>query len=66
MDRWEYKTLKFRVRGFMGGILDVQQFESELNTVGGEGWELVSCFGTNSGQGASRDVMAVLKRKVGF
>ena len=66
MDRWEYKTLQFGVRGAMGGILEVEQFESELNRMGGEGWELVSCFDTNYVQGGSRFVVAVFKKKIGF
>lgn len=66
MDRWEYKTLKFNVKGVMGGILEIEQFEAELNRAGGEGWELVSCFDTNYGQGGSRYVMAVFKRRIGF
>ena len=66
VDRWEYKTLQFGVKGMMGGILDLGQFEGELNRMGNDGWELVTCFDTNYGQGASRYVMAVFKRKVGF
>ncbi|MDF2608336.1 MAG: hypothetical protein K0S34_2536, partial [Bacillales bacterium] len=29
-----------------------------------EGWELISCFDTSFGQGTSREVIAVMKRKV--
>ncbi|MBD3922181.1 DUF4177 domain-containing protein [Paenibacillus sp. PR3] len=63
MEQWEYKTLKFRIGGFLGGKLDSDEFESELNVYGSDGWELVSCFDTSMGQGTSRDVIAVLKRR---
>lgn len=64
MERWEYKTIKFETKGFWGGILDLQAFNDELNDLGRNGGELVSCFDTNQSQGASREVIAVLKRIV--
>ncbi|MCL6613719.1 MAG: DUF4177 domain-containing protein [Firmicutes bacterium] len=66
MERWEYKTLQFGVKGLMGGILDLERFDGELNRMGNDGWELVTCFDTNCGQGASRFVLAVFKRKIRF
>jgi len=63
MTYWEYKTLEFDTKGFVGGILDVSYFNEMLNRYGSEGWELVSCFGTNQSYGSSRYVFAVLKRE---
>ena len=76
MDRWQYQTVRFDLKGFMGGILDLDAFQtelnslvsdgwfqSELNSLGADGWELVSCFDTNMSQGQSRYVIAVFKRK---
>lgn len=48
----------------MGGIIDLDAFQGELNQLGSEGWELVTCFDTNMSQGQSRYVIAVFKRKV--
>lgn len=62
MEQWEYKTLKIKTGGFLGGKVDEQEFEEELNRLGLDGWELVSCFDTNV-QGQSRDVIAVCKRR---
>lgn len=62
MIQWEYKSIKFEPRGFFGGIFDVKEFEQAANQYGREGWELVSCFDTNYGQGGSRDIVAVFKR----
>lgn len=63
MIQWEYRTLEFETTGFAGGLLDVRDFNSTLNEYGSDGWELVSCFDTNQSHGASRRVIAVLKRQ---
>lgn len=63
MDRWEYRTIKFGLRGFIGGILKTEDFDYELNKLGEQGWELVSCFTANAGNGYSRDAIAVFKRR---
>jgi hypothetical protein len=63
MEVWEYKTMKVETKGFTGGILDIEDFNSEINALGEKGWELVSCFTTNRGEGASREAVAVFKRK---
>lgn len=65
MEQWEYKTIKYKTGGFLGGKVDPEQFEHELNQYGFEGWELVSCFDTNLSQGQSRDVIIVFKRRRG-
>lgn len=59
---WEYKTIKTETSGMLGGILDIEEFDLKLNAFGREGWELVSVFDTNQSQGATRFVIAVLKR----
>lgn len=64
MDSWEYKTIQFEAKGIMGGILDLDSFQNELNHLGSAGWELVTCFDTNMNQGQSRYVIAVFKRKL--
>jgi len=62
--RWSYKVLKFESGGFMGGLLDEKDLNEQLDRMGSEGWELVSCFDTNSSHGRTRFVVAVLKRPV--
>lgn len=63
MEQWEYATVQFHTGGFLGGKLDLDEFATELNMYGSEGWELVSCFDTSKEQGKSRDVIAVFKRR---
>ena len=61
--KWEYQTIKINAKGFLGGKFDEQQFDSMMNDMGAQGWELVSVFDTNQGYGATRDVVAVFKRQ---
>ena len=63
MDRWEYRTIKFKLKGFSGGILETEDFNNELNRLGDQGWELVSSFTSNAANGYSRDAVAILKRR---
>lgn len=60
---WEYRTLKFETTGFLGGILDTEEFTSKLNEMGRNDWELVSAFDTNQAQGKSREIVAVFKKR---
>ena len=62
MQKWEYKTIKVGTKGMLGGILDVSAFDSLLNQLGSDGWELVAAFDTNQSYGASREAVAVFKR----
>ena len=63
--QWEYKTVMFPATGwFVGGKIDAQTLTDRLNQLGSQRWELVSIFDTNMAQGATRDVIAVLKRAV--
>ena len=46
LEKWEYTSIKTEAKGFLGGILDISYFDNELNILGEQGWELVSCFST--------------------
>jgi Domain of unknown function (DUF4177) len=63
MQQWEYRTVKVEAKGwFTGGVLDQSKFETALNELGRDGWELVSTFDTNMLHGQTREIVAVLKR----
>ena len=62
--KWEYKTIKVDTTGFTGGKFDQNSFEQILNGLGQQGWELTSAFDTNQEMGASRHVIAILKRPI--
>lgn len=68
MDRWEYVTIAFQ----SDDDWNCKTFNQQLNAYGTQGWELVSCFCTESPvnrsvmsltSGGTAAVFAVLKRK---
>ncbi|WP_312887184.1 DUF4177 domain-containing protein [Clostridium lacusfryxellense] len=63
LEKWEYTSIKVESKGFMGGILDISNFDNELNNFGEQGWELVSCFSTTQDGGKCREIVAVFKRR---
>lgn len=64
MERWEYRTLKFKIGSFWGGVkVDENEFESKLNEAGEQGWELVSCVDTSEHQGQSKELIVIMKRR---
>lgn len=63
---WEYKAVKFSTEfGFFSGTgFDETSLESDLCTLGRDGWELVSIFDIEKVKGGSKYVVAVLKRNL--
>jgi hypothetical protein len=63
--KWEYKTLLWDARkGVLGGNIDRQGLEDQLNLLGGEGWDLVSASSPNMEGGSTRNLVVILKRPV--
>ena len=60
--KWEYKTIKTDTKGAFGGYFEHHKFERLMNELGQQGWELVSALHTTRELGASRHVIAILKR----
>lgn len=58
--RWEYKTLAYNKRSFLGGNINIDELNERLNKLGGEGWELVSVSANQTwgGQG----IVLILKK----
>ena len=46
-DKFEYKVVIYDTKGFWGGNVNESQLENQLNSLGNEGWEMVSCTSTN-------------------
>jgi hypothetical protein len=62
MSGWEYEVLKLEPGGLLGDKMDVEEMREILNSKGRQGWELVGGFDTNYGEGATREVILLLKR----
>jgi hypothetical protein len=62
--QWEYRTDKFPASGgFLGGKVDMAAFNTRLNELGEQRWELMTAFATHQGYGWSRDIVAIFKRE---
>ena len=64
MERFEYYTYIYDTEGFCGGKVRVEDFQTELNRLGNDGWELVSAVSTNQGNGYTRSIVCILKRRI--
>lgn len=63
MEKFEYKVVVYDTKGFWGGKVEVQQIENQLNQLGNDGWEMVSCTSTNQSYGSSKSIVCIFKRK---
>ena len=63
MENFEYKVVIYDTKGFFGGNVEQDQLENQLNLLGYEGWELVSCTSTNQSYGSSKSIVCIFKRK---
>lgn len=62
MQRFEYKILKIKAsKGWSGGNIDEEKMAQELNSLGRQGWELVSTIRNTDGFGYSKLILT-LKR----
>lgn len=64
MDRFEYRTVLTDTGGLMGGKVDAPALEHTLNNMGQDGWELVSAVATAMGEGATRHIVSIFKRRI--
>ncbi|MDD3867773.1 MAG: DUF4177 domain-containing protein [Eubacteriales bacterium] len=63
MEKYEYKTLFTDAKGFLGGQVNQNDFQTELNELGSQGWELVSTVASAQSYGSTRWIISVFKRK---
>lgn len=59
---WEYKTVKLKLRGVLGGKFGEDEINEMLNQNGAEGWELVSTLTTALYQGRTQNAALIFKR----
>ena len=61
-DKWEYRSVRIRVGGWMTPKLELTELDAALNALGAEGWELVSALDIAESHGKSNAVVALFKR----
>ena len=64
MDQFEYKTLFTDAKGVLGGKVDEFTFQSELNELGRQGWELVNTVAAAQSYGSTRWIISIFKRQL--
>ena len=64
MEQFEYKTLFTDAKGMLGGKVDQNAFQRELNELGQQGWELVNTVPAAQSYGSTRWIISIFKRKV--
>ena len=62
MNKYEYKVVVYDTKGVFGGKVDSKQLEAQLNMLGYEGWEMVSCTSSNQSYGSSKSIVFIFKR----
>ncbi|HKM03144.1 MAG TPA: DUF4177 domain-containing protein [Lachnospiraceae bacterium] len=64
MEQYEYRTLFTDAKGVLGGKIDQNTFQNELNGLGYEGWELISSVASSQSYGSTRWIISIFKRKI--
>ncbi|ACL20126.1 uncharacterized protein DUF4177 [Desulfitobacterium sp. LBE] len=64
MESFEYKTLFTDAKGILGGKVDQNAFQNELNQLGLQGWELVSTVAAAQSYGSTRWIISTFKRRI--
>ena len=65
MEKFKYKTLFTDAKGVFGGKVDECTFQSDLNKLGAQGWELVNTAAAAQSYGSTRWIISIFKRKIG-
>ena len=63
--KWEHKVVKVPVAGTFKPDLKEEAVNKTLAPLGAVGWELVSAFGVHAGNGATIELVLMLKRPAG-
>jgi hypothetical protein len=63
LQKWEYKSVGLDVhRSWFGSGFSAEKFQVYLNTLGEEGWDLVSIIDLNAGREGSVAIIVTSKR----
>jgi len=60
--RFKYKCVVFESKGVLGGQLNAQDFQKELNKYGLQGWEVISITDSEHANGRTRETLVTMKK----
>ncbi len=63
MEKFEYKVVTYDPSGFFGGNVKSNQIENQLNMLGDDGWEMVSCTSSNQSYGSTKSLVCIFNRR---
>ena len=61
-EKWEYRSVRLDVGGWVGPKVDLGELDATLNALGAEGWELVSALDLSQSDGKTAALVALFKR----
>lgn len=62
MKKYEFKVLKFDVKGWFGGKVDSTDIETQLNQFGAEGWDLLHTSEILKDMGVTAMLVIIMRR----
>ena len=62
-EKYEYRSIRLEVAGWIGPKVDLAEMDATLNSLGADGWELVSAFDLNQSHGKTDSLIALFKRQ---
>ena len=63
-EKFEYKALEIKEKGFFVAKLKLEEIENLLNFYGEKGWELASSFTLDLDSNGKKEVILILKRRI--
>lgn len=64
MTKFKYKCIQFETKGVLGGHLDPDTFQHELNKYGAQGWEIVSIIDRETSTGRAHATLVTFKKRI--
>ena len=62
-EKFEYRSLRIEVSGWIGNKVNLAEVDGIINGLGSEGWELVSALDLNQSHGKTDALIALFKRQ---
>lgn len=62
-EKFEYRTVRLEVGGWVEPKLDLAEVDATLNALGADGWELVSALDLNQSHGKTASLIVLFKRQ---